>query len=111
MSRLRALLRVAPLGKRNTQHPKDGELREQGQSATRNATRNADALREAFDLVMAAFHTRAEEIEQCWAIALADLASAEATFHATAAMIRAGWTPMQEQASAFLHRMTEGESP
>ncbi len=63
-----------------------------------------DALRPAFDLVVAAFQAPADEIALAWSIALRDLDAAEATFHADAAMIRAGWRPLEEQAAAFLRR-------
>lgn len=64
----------------------------------------SDALRPAFELVMTAFRTPADEIELAWSIALANLPAAEAAFHSSAAMIRAGWRPLHEQAAAFLAR-------
>lgn len=63
-------------------------------------------LRASFDVVMAAFRTPAEEIDLAWSLALATLDAAEAVFHSNAAMIRAGWRPLDEQAAAFGQRET-----
>lgn len=52
-------------------------------------------LRQSFDLVMVAFRAPSDEIDLAWSIALDDLPAAEACFHADAAMIRAGWAPLE----------------
>jgi hypothetical protein len=102
MSRLRNLLHVAPPSTRNTQQP---ALHVADGHATRNATRNTDALWESFSLVLSTFWTPADEVELAWKTALADIDAAEVTFHATAALIRAGWKPLQEQARTFQARI------
>jgi len=64
-------------------------------------TERLTRLRASFDLVMAAFRAPADEIALAWSIALRDLDAAEAAFHYDAAMIHAGWHPLEEQAAAF----------
>lgn len=59
---------------------------------------------EDFNLVHATFRTAPAEIEEAKAIARADMDTAQAGYHATAAMIRAGWRPLEEHATAFLAR-------
>ena len=65
------------------------------------------ALRESFCVVTAAFMCSAAELEEAWAVALRDLPAAESSFHADAAMIRAGWRPLVEAASSFRDRIAQ----
>ena len=62
------------------------------------------AFVEAFNLVHATFGSTPEEIEEAKAVARSNLVAAESGYYATAAMIRAGWKPREEQASAFIAR-------
>lgn len=62
---------------------------------------------DAFNQVHAAFKTSPAEIEEAKAIARADMPAAAASYLASAAMLRAGWKPLQEQASGFLARTQE----
>lgn len=59
---------------------------------------------EAFALVHAAFRTPPAEIEEAKAAARARMVAAEDAYYEGAAMIRAGWNPLVEQASAFRAR-------
>lgn len=67
----------------------------------RNVTR---AFMDAFTLVHQAFRTSPAEIEEAKAAARDSFAAAEAGYALTAAMIRAGWKPLEEHASAFIAR-------
>jgi hypothetical protein len=62
-------------------------------------------FRAAFYLVHEAFKTPLAEIEECKALVAADIAAAEAAYFSTAALLRAGWKPQTEQASAFRARL------
>lgn len=59
---------------------------------------------EAFSLVHAAFRTSPAEIEEAKALARADMPAAEVSYFSSAAMLRAGWKPLEEHAEAFLAR-------
>lgn len=61
-------------------------------------------FKRAFDLVMEAFMVSAEEREIVKATARACMVAAEDAFYADAAMLRAGWKPLEEQAAAFIKR-------
>lgn len=67
------------------------------------------AFAEAFALVHAAFRTSPAEIEEAKALVRADFAAAESGYLATAAMIRAGWKPLEEQVSSFIARTNDRE--
>lgn len=59
---------------------------------------------EAFTLVHQAFGTTPAEIEEAKAAVRASPVPAEDGYYAMADMIRAGWQPLQEQASSFMKR-------
>jgi hypothetical protein len=63
-----------------------------------------ERLRPYFVAVLSAFHADTSETALAWSLALKDLDAAELSFVASAAMIRAGWKPLEEQAAAFLQR-------
>jgi hypothetical protein len=69
----------------------------------------AARLRRDFELVMSAFRAPADQAQAAWSCALMDPLAAERSFAASAAMLRAGWKPLEEQASAFLGRMVVEE--
>jgi hypothetical protein len=62
-------------------------------------------FREAFYVVHDAFKTPAHEVEECKALVAADPVGAATAYFATAALIRAGWRPLEEQASSFRRRI------
>jgi citrate lyase beta subunit len=62
------------------------------------------AFIEAFELVHQAFRSSPAEIEEAKAIARADMDAAQRSYFATAAMIRAGWKPLEEHASTWIAR-------
>jgi hypothetical protein len=62
------------------------------------------AFVEAFNLVHATFASPPADIEVAKALARVDMESAERAYFSTAAMIRAGWKPLEEQAAAFIAR-------
>ena len=66
-----------------------------------------ERLRPDFDLVMSAFRAPDDELALAWSCALNDLDAAEVSFAASAAMIRAGWKPLEQPAAAFLLRAGE----
>jgi hypothetical protein len=61
-------------------------------------------FKDDFFTVMEAFRTSPEEVGECKRLVAADYESAEATIHATACLIRAGWKPLREQAATFIRR-------
>lgn len=64
-------------------------------------------FKEAFDLVVARAGFTPKEIEEAKEIVRRDFPAAEASYLASAALIRAGWNPSAEHVSVFLSRSAQ----